>query len=92
MIVHREIWEIIFWFAIKVIHKIFKIHLYEKGDDFLSSIVRTPHPTSNIAPEMFYSAFGAETLRATYTTNKYETSCKISENLITRTTKQGSDI
>ena len=92
MIVHREIWEIIFWFAIKVIHKKFKIHLYEKGDDFLSSIVRTPHPTSNTAPEMFYSEFGAETLRTTHTTNKYETFCKISDNLITRMTKQGGDI
>ena len=41
---------------------------------------------------MFYSRLGVETLWTAYTTNMSETFCKISENLISRMSKQGCNI
>lgn len=70
----------------------FSIHLYSKSDDFLFSVGRMLNFFSNISLKRFYSAFGVEIPLIPHTTNKYETCCNTSDNLISRIPKDGSNI
>ena len=70
----------------------FCIQLFDKRDEFPFCIVRMPYLSSNIPSKMFYSAFGAEILRAARTTSSATVFLNSSKTLVTRLCNQGGNL
>ena len=79
------IWES----KLKIKHLIFRFIIKA---DFPFPTIKMPHLANSIGSKMFYSAFGVKILESAHTFSKYETFCKMPDNLIFRMSKQGGNI
>ena len=75
---------------LKINDGIFISKLYDKREAFPFSVVRMPHPQSNMPFKMFYSTISAEIIRICRVTSNFSDFVDSVKKLLKRIIKQGA--